>query len=405
MRAASIERASADRARGARRERELARGALPRPAGVVEQRASVLELAQHLGQPVLDRLVGADRAAEREALLGVGDRHVERRLDAAERLGGDQRLREVPGARERLLGGVEHGRRCVRQRLRARASGSRRSARSASTVHAVGVRLDRDADRLAVAQRDADQHVGAGRVGDERELAARPALPVRSMACGAERALEAAGAGRPSSRRLQVVGRADRQVGGAPLAAGELLRASARPRRRRRGSRSPAGGRAASTPREHAPALAEHEHRVEDVEARRRRAPRRSAGRASRPRSRSATGRAARSSPSSASRAASSVLKRESAPRAASRRNTCSSESARFMPPPLPWSAAPRTGCPCPGAARAAARGRARRSCCAGSPRCRRPTSGRAGTRSCRPTRCPRRVRRGRARRRSGRRP
>ena len=69
------------------------------------------------------------------------------------------------------------------------------------------------------------------------------------------------------------------------------------------------------------------------------------------------------SSPSSASRAACSVLKRESAPRAASRRNTCSSESARFMPLLLPWSAAPRMGFPCPGAARAAARGRARRRC------------------------------------------
>src|SRR6185312_9969163 len=41
-------------------------------------------------------------------------------------------------------------------------------------------------------------------------------------------------------------------------------------------------------------------------------------------------------SSSSASRAASSVLKRESAPRAASRRNTCSSESERFTSTLLP---------------------------------------------------------------------
>ena len=111
MRAAVVERAPGDRARGAGGERELAGRAVAGPARVVEQRAAVLELAQDLGERVLDGLVGADRAAEREALLGVGDGHVERRLDAAERLGGDQRLREVPGAGERLLGRVEHSRR------------------------------------------------------------------------------------------------------------------------------------------------------------------------------------------------------------------------------------------------------------------------------------------------------
>ena len=40
----------------------------------------------------------------------------------------------------------------------------------------------------------------------------------------------------------------------------------------------------------------------------------------------------------------------------------------------LPWSGAPRMGCPCPGAARGVVRARARRSCCAGSLRSRRPT-------------------------------
>ncbi len=108
VRAASSSARPADRAGGAGGERELRRRAAARPAGVVEQRAPVLELAQHLGEGVLDRLVGADGAAEGEALLGVGDGHVERGLDAAERLGGDQRLREVPGGGERLLGRVEH---------------------------------------------------------------------------------------------------------------------------------------------------------------------------------------------------------------------------------------------------------------------------------------------------------
>src|SRR4029077_16713916 len=98
------------RARGAGRERELRWRSSARPAGVVEQRAAVVELAQDLGEGVLDRLVGADRAGERVALLGVFDGTVERRFDAAERLGGDQRLRQVPGGGERLLGRVEdHG--------------------------------------------------------------------------------------------------------------------------------------------------------------------------------------------------------------------------------------------------------------------------------------------------------
>ena len=103
-----VERAAGDRARGAGGERELGGPADAGPAGVVEQRAPVVELAQHLGERVLDGLVGADRAAEGVALLGVFDGHVERRFDAAERLGGDQRLREIPGRGERLLGRVEH---------------------------------------------------------------------------------------------------------------------------------------------------------------------------------------------------------------------------------------------------------------------------------------------------------
>ena len=56
-----------------RRHRQLLRLVLRRPARVVHERAGVLEPPQDLHQLVLDRLVGADRAAEREALLGVGD--------------------------------------------------------------------------------------------------------------------------------------------------------------------------------------------------------------------------------------------------------------------------------------------------------------------------------------------
>ena len=71
VRAAKSSARAGRRARGAGRERELVGLRLARPAGVVEQRAGVLQLAQDLGQLVLDRLVGADRAPEREALLGV----------------------------------------------------------------------------------------------------------------------------------------------------------------------------------------------------------------------------------------------------------------------------------------------------------------------------------------------
>ena len=102
-----------------RGERQLVRLVLPRPAGVVHQRAGVLEPAQDLHQLVLDRLVGADRAAERVALLGVGDRALERDLDRAERLGGDQRLRQVP-----------RGRRVRRPRARVAGAASKRTCPS-----------------------------------------------------------------------------------------------------------------------------------------------------------------------------------------------------------------------------------------------------------------------------------
>ncbi len=49
-----IEGAAGHRARGVGCERELLRSAVAGPAGVVEQRAPVLELAQHLGERVLD---------------------------------------------------------------------------------------------------------------------------------------------------------------------------------------------------------------------------------------------------------------------------------------------------------------------------------------------------------------
>ena len=58
---------------------------------------------------MLDGLIGADRAAESVTLLGVLDGDVERGFDAAERLRGDQRLRQVPGGGEGLDGSIEQG--------------------------------------------------------------------------------------------------------------------------------------------------------------------------------------------------------------------------------------------------------------------------------------------------------
>ena len=60
------------------------------PGGVVGERARLLDLPEHLGEPVRDRLVGADRAAELLALLRVLDRHVERALGDADELGGER---------------------------------------------------------------------------------------------------------------------------------------------------------------------------------------------------------------------------------------------------------------------------------------------------------------------------
>ena len=65
---------------------------------------------------MLDRLVGPDRAAEREPLLRVLERHLETGLDRADGLRRQQRLPDVPGARDLLDRDVERGRRGRRER-------------------------------------------------------------------------------------------------------------------------------------------------------------------------------------------------------------------------------------------------------------------------------------------------
>ena len=71
------------------------------PAGVVRGRLGRLDLEQHVGALVLDRLERADRPAELHADLGVLDRHLEHLLRAADLLGGQRDRGQVEGAVQR----------------------------------------------------------------------------------------------------------------------------------------------------------------------------------------------------------------------------------------------------------------------------------------------------------------
>ena len=73
-----------------RGQRQRLRLGIGRPGGVVGERARLLDVPEHLGEPVRDRLVGADRALELLALLRVVDRHVQRSLRDADELGGER---------------------------------------------------------------------------------------------------------------------------------------------------------------------------------------------------------------------------------------------------------------------------------------------------------------------------
>ncbi len=60
-----------------------------RPTGVVGGRLGGLDLDQHVGALVLDRLERPDRAAELDPHLGVLDRHLEALLRPADLLEGE----------------------------------------------------------------------------------------------------------------------------------------------------------------------------------------------------------------------------------------------------------------------------------------------------------------------------
>ena len=71
-------------------ERALGDALVHRPRRVVGDRLAVLHVHEHVGGPVLDALVRADRPAEGLADLGVLDRHVEHLLGAAAHLGAER---------------------------------------------------------------------------------------------------------------------------------------------------------------------------------------------------------------------------------------------------------------------------------------------------------------------------
>ena len=96
--AEGLDRVVGDRVRGVGRARlghvrgqgQRLRVRVGAPRRVVRQRAGLLDVPEHLGESVRDRLIGADRAPELLALLRVFDRHVERPLGDTDELGRDR---------------------------------------------------------------------------------------------------------------------------------------------------------------------------------------------------------------------------------------------------------------------------------------------------------------------------
>ncbi len=91
LRGAAEEGLRAVRLRDGRRRRELRVVArVGHAGGVVRGRSRRLDRHEHVRKLVLDRLEGADRAAELHAGLGVFGGHLEAALGSAKRLGGER---------------------------------------------------------------------------------------------------------------------------------------------------------------------------------------------------------------------------------------------------------------------------------------------------------------------------
>ena len=117
------------------RQRQRLRLGVGAPGRVVGERARLLDVVEHPGAAVRDGLVGADRAVELLALLGVVDRHLHRPLGDPGQLGGERDQRPVRGrldvAGERIAADGRDPRVSRGSRRSARPARSRR--RSAST--------------------------------------------------------------------------------------------------------------------------------------------------------------------------------------------------------------------------------------------------------------------------------
>ena len=232
-----------------RRQRELLRAAAPRPAGEEHQRARVLDATQHLDELVLDRLVGADRASEGDALAGVVAGAVETCAGGAEGLRAEQRTLEVPRRRhpaglegEPLRGGVvEHD---ARQRSRRVVGGAGLDA----DPGALGAKPRRERRAVLVLAAD-HEHAGAGRVehplhpATETEPARVPARDHRRWAATVRHPVHQRGATPPG-----------REVGAQRAVAGHL-------QQRGRGEVAEETGVG-----EHAAAALDDEHRLQCAE-------------------------------------------------------------------------------------------------------------------------------------------
>ena len=312
----------------------------PRPAGVVLQPAGVLQPAQDLGQLVLDRLVGADRAAEREPLLGVGDADVQARLHRADRLRRDQRLGEIPRVAERLGADLEPTAPGPARTSRAPATGWRRSASTGSiaTPSAAPAPPPRPARRRS---RPRLRPAGPRRGRRARTRPPRPARPPdhRSPPRGAApRDNPERGSHGPARLVLARAAARRRTTGRSSPAATAGSDPSPAASRMAVAGSSPSSGTDAST-RPHSSATSSASNAPSPAPP------------CSSPISRPGPPRLDRGRPQVGQRGG--ILERLASglhglpaatalPRAASRSSTCSSERAKFIPPPppAPWRAA-----------------------------------------------------------------
>ena len=168
------------------------------PESVVRGALRRLDLEQHVGALVLDRLEGADGATELDAVLGVLDGHVEHELRATDLLGGEADRGEVEDGLEDLpaatVGSDERGR--GRGELEAGLLAGLVHGRERGALEAGGITVDREEADTGGRPRRHDDQVGG--------------VPVEDVGLGAGQGVSIARGGRlhgdaalvPAARRL-----------------------------------------------------------------------------------------------------------------------------------------------------------------------------------------------------------